>query len=69
MVGAEVVDVEYEFFREEFRVTPDDPAYAWVDEAVLVTRDVDADNFWKTEVPDEAWADEWSNKAARSSID
>ncbi len=34
LVGTEVVDVEDEFFREEFRAAPDDPAYAGVDETV-----------------------------------
>lgn len=45
LVGAEVVDVEDEFFGEELGVAPDDPADAGVDEAVLVTGDVDGDDL------------------------
>jgi uncharacterized protein YfcZ (UPF0381/DUF406 family) len=37
LVRAEVVDVEDEFLREVLGIAPDDPAYAWVDQAVLVT--------------------------------
>jgi hypothetical protein len=36
LVSTEVVDIEDEFFGEEFGCTPDDPAYSWVDEAVPV---------------------------------
>jgi hypothetical protein len=37
LVGAQVVDVEDEFFGEEFGGAPDYPTYAWVDEAVPVS--------------------------------
>ena len=37
LVGAQVVDVEDEFFGEKFGGAPDYPAYAWVDEAVPVS--------------------------------
>jgi hypothetical protein len=37
LVGAQVVDVEDEFFGEVFGGAPDDPAYTWVDEAVPVS--------------------------------
>jgi hypothetical protein len=37
LVSSEVVDVEDEFFGEEFGCTPDDPAYTWVDEAVPIS--------------------------------
>lgn len=36
LVGAEVVDVEDEFFGEVFGGAPDDPAYAWVYESVPI---------------------------------
>ena len=34
LVGAEVVDVEDEFFGQEFGSAPDDPAYAGVDKSI-----------------------------------
>lgn len=70
MIGAEVVDVENEFFREVFRGTPDNPADTGVDlrswsawrsmvlwtggtyQAVFVSRNIDGDDFFETEVPD-----------------
>ena len=38
MVGAEVVDVEDEFFGKVFRRAPDDPTYAGVDKSVSVVQ-------------------------------
>jgi hypothetical protein len=84
LVCAEVVDVEDEFFGEVFRASPNDPAYAWVDEAVsvlvlemerverggdvLVARNVDGNHLLESEIPFEVRDHERSNESTRSSI-
>lgn len=69
LVGTEVVDVEDEFLGEELGVTPDDPADAGVDEAVLVPGDVDADDVGETEVPLEFGDDEGRDETTGSGVD
>ena len=69
LVGAEVVDVEDEFLGEELGVAPDDPADAGVDEAVLVARDVDADDVGKAEIPFEFGDDEGGDEASGRGVD
>lgn len=69
MVGPEVVNVEDEFLGEELRVTPDDPADAGVDEAVLVARNVDADDVGEAEVPFEFGDHEGGYEAAGCGVD
>jgi hypothetical protein len=84
LVCAQVVDVEDEFFGEVFGAAPDDPAYAWVDEAVsilvlemegegrgrdlLVAGNVDGNYLLESEVPFEVRDHEGSNKSTGSGI-
>jgi hypothetical protein len=37
-------------------------------QSILVARDIDTDDFGKTEVPKEIWVDERSNKSTRGGI-
>jgi hypothetical protein len=68
LIGAKVVDVEDQLGREVLGITPDTPTNTGVDEAILVTRDVDGDNLFETEVPDKIGVDEGCNEATRCGV-
>ena len=69
LVSTKVVDVEDELGRKVLGVTPDAPSNTRVDETVLVTRDVDGDDLFETEVPDKVGVDERRNEASGCGID
>ena len=68
-VVAEVVDPEDQVFREGGGVAPDDPAYARVDESVLVARRVDRSHAGQPEVPLQVGVDERRDERARGAVD
>lgn len=63
LVCPEVVDVEDEFFWKVFFGPPDHPAHSSVDQAVLVSTDVDALHPGQSEVPLQLWVEEGRHKA------
>src|SRR5208337_1461299 len=66
---AKVIDFEDQVFVEIGWLAPNDPAYAGIDQAVLVPRGVDGLDARQAEVPDEFGLDDRSDEAAACAID
>jgi hypothetical protein len=69
LVGTKVVDVEDELLGEVFGVTPDDPTYTWIDKTIFVAGNIDGDDLWQAEIPEEIWVDKGSDETAGCGVD
>lgn len=53
---------------KEFWVAPDNPSNTRIDQTILVARNVDGNDLFKSEVPDQIWINERSHEATRCSV-
>ena len=68
LVGTEVIDVEYQLLGQILGRAPHNPTHTRIYKSVLVTRDVDRDDFLETKVPLETWVHKWCHEPSTSTV-